>query len=139
MTIQDTLDVLHYYFTRGKTRILYGFLLARPYFFQNPVGIFFTRTKNGFYTDFYTPAVFFKKPVGIFSLNITLIPRCWEKHHHGWSKLAPGYTGGNTVGEVFLGLARLEVRHHRSIVFSSGAGHRQNMSGDYHLSRAVLL
>ena len=26
---------------KGKTRILYGFLLARPYFFQNPVGIFF--------------------------------------------------------------------------------------------------
>ena len=46
-------------------RILYGFLLARSYFFQIPVGIFFTRTKNGFYTDFYSPAVFFKNPISV--------------------------------------------------------------------------
>ena len=32
VTIQDTLDVPHYYFARKKTWILSGFLLARPYF-----------------------------------------------------------------------------------------------------------
>ena len=48
--------------------------------------------KHGFYTDFYSHVVFF-------SLNIALIPGCWKKHHHGRSRVAPVYTGGNTVGE----------------------------------------
>ena len=60
-------------------------------FFQNPTGIFFTRVKN---TDF----------IRIFSLNIALIPGCWEKHHHGRSRVSTVYTGGR------LGLSRVQVR-----------------------------
>ena len=68
--------------------------------------------KHGFYTDFYSHARIFSKPcryfftrvkntdfIQIFSLNITLIPGCWKKHHHDRSRVAPVYTGGNTVGE----------------------------------------
>ena len=33
------------YVTRGKTRILYGFLLARPYFFKT-LRVFFHKVKN---------------------------------------------------------------------------------------------
>ena len=46
MTTPSLGNRLNSYVTRGKTRILYGFLLARPYFFQNPAGIFFHKVKN---------------------------------------------------------------------------------------------
>ena len=56
-------------------------------FFAKPCRYFFHKDQK---TDF----------IRIFSLNITLIPGCWKKHHHGRSRVPIVYTGGNTSGET---------------------------------------
>ena len=45
MTTPSLGNRLNSYVTRGKTRILYGFLLARPYFFKT-LRVFFHKVKN---------------------------------------------------------------------------------------------
>ena len=45
MTTPSLGNRLNSYVTRGKTRILYGFLLARPYFFKT-LRVFFSQGKK---------------------------------------------------------------------------------------------